>query len=82
MLFIVKRTRLSVWGTKDANSGGTGLTNVNLKSVGAQVKFINTMKYFLTSLGQLASTLDEIEKMQVEKLTFQFLNQHSYFSRT
>ena len=48
----------------------------------AQVKFIDTMKYFLTSLGQLASTLDEIEKMQVEKLTFQFLNQHSYFSRT
>ena len=48
----------------------------------AQVKFIDTMKSFLTSLGQLASTLDEIEKMQVEKLTFQFLNQHSYFSRT
>ena len=40
------------------------------------------MKYFLTSLGQLASTLDEVEKAQVETLTLQFLNQHSYFSRT
>ena len=40
------------------------------------------MKYFLTSLGQLAGTLDEIEKMRVEKLTLQFLNQHSYFTRT
>ena len=40
------------------------------------------MKYFLTSLGQLAGTLDEIEKMRVGKLTLQFLNQHSYFTRT
>ena len=31
------------------------------------------MKYFLTSF--------EFEKAQVEKLTVQFLNQHSYFSR-
>ena len=40
------------------------------------------MKYCLTSLGQLASTLGKFEKAQVEKLTLQFLNQHSYFSRT
>ena len=40
------------------------------------------MKYFLTSLGLLAGTLDEIEKMRVGKLTLQFLNQHSYFTRT
>ena len=40
------------------------------------------MKYFLTSLGQLAGTLDEIEKMRVGKLILQFLNQHSYFTRT
>ena len=39
------------------------------------------MKYFLTSVGQLAGTLNEIEKMRVEKLTLQFFNQHSYFSR-
>ena len=71
MLFLVKGTRLSVWGTKDVNSGGTGLTNVNFASIDAQA-----------SLRQLASTLDEVEKMQVEKLTCQFLDQHSYFSRT
>ena len=40
------------------------------------------MKYFMTSLGKLASTLDEVEKTRIEKLTFQFLNQHSYFSQT
>ena len=47
-----------------------------------QVKFIKTMKYFLTSLGQLAKTLDDVENKRVEKLTLQFLKQHSYFSQT
>ena len=82
MLFLIKGIRLSVWGTKDINIGGTGLTSINFASISSQVKFIDTMKYFLTSLGKLASTLDEAEKARVEKLTLQFLNRHSYFSRT
>ena len=81
MSFLVKGIRLSVWGTKDINIGRSRLTNSNFASISSQVKFIDTMKYFLTSLGQLASTLDKVEKAQVEKLTVQFLNQHSYFSR-
>ena len=32
-------------------------------------------------MGQLASTLDEVEKIRVEKLALQFLNQHHYFLR-
>ena len=39
------------------------------------------MKYFLTSLGRLAGTLDPIEKERVEKLTVQFLTMHDYFSK-
>ena len=39
------------------------------------------MKYFLTSSGQLASTLDDVEKKRVEKLNIQFLKQRNYFSR-
>ena len=62
MFFLVKGIRLSVWGTKDINIGESGLTNINFAINYSQVKFINTMKYFLTSLGQLASTLDEVEK--------------------
>ena len=30
-------------------------------------------------MGSLASTLDDIEKMRIEKLILQFLNQHDYF---
>ena len=37
------------------------------------------MKYYLSSLGSLASTLDDVEKMRIEKLTLQFLNQHDSF---
>ena len=33
-------------------------------------------------MRQLTSTLDDIEKMRVKKLTLQFLNQHSYFLGT
>ena len=39
------------------------------------------MKYYLSSLGSLARTLVDLEKMRVEKLTLQFLNQHDYFSQ-
>ena len=41
------------------------------------------MKNFrnLSSLGSFASTLDDVEKMRLEKLTLQFLNQHDYFWR-
>ena len=63
MFFLIKGIRLSVWGTKNVNIGRTGLTNINFASIGTQVKLINTMKYFLTSLGQLAITLDDVEKM-------------------
>ena len=39
------------------------------------------MKYFFSSLGKLAETLDPIEKEHVEKLTVQFLTTHDYFSK-
>ena len=69
MFLLIKGIKLSVWGTKDINIGGTGLTNINFPYISSQGKFVDTIKYFLTSLGQLDSTLDKVEKAQVEKLT-------------
>ena len=80
MLLLLRGIILSVWEIIDKNISGSGLTNINFASIGSQVKFIDTMKHFLTSLGQLTSALDEVEKERVEKLTVQFRNQHSYFS--
>ena len=51
MFFLIKGIRISVWGTEDVNIGGTGLTNINFPNIGAQVKLIDTVKYFLTSMG-------------------------------
>ena len=79
--FLPKGIQLSVWGTKDLNIGRSGLTNINFASLGSQAKLIDTMKYYLSSLGSLARTLVNLEKMRVEKLTLQFLNQHDYFSQ-
>ena len=80
MYFLIKGIRISVWETKDINIGRTGLTNINFASIG-QVKSIDTMKYFLSSLGKLAETIDRIEKERIEKLTVQFLSTYDYFSK-
>ena len=61
--------------------GGTNLTNINYSTIG-NVKFIDTMKYYLTSLGKLASTMIEKEKNNAELLVKQFLMQHQFFSKT
>lgn len=51
MHYLLKGIRRSVWF--EAN----GLTNINLGNLGTQVKFSDTMKYYLASLAQLSSTL-------------------------
>ena len=73
-VFLIKEIRLSVWGTKHINIDRDGLTSVNFANIRSQVKFIDTMKYFLVRLGKLASTLDDVEKNRVEKQTLYFLN--------
>ena len=80
MFFFIKGTRLLIWETKDINIGGTGLTNITYTSIG-NIKFIDTMKYNQISLGQLATTLTDDEKIKVETLTKQFLMQHRHFQR-
>ena len=79
MIFLLKAIRLSVWRTKDINIGGKNLTDLNYASID-NFKFIDTMKYYQTSLGQLSETLSDREKENISKLTIQFLMNHDYFS--
>ena len=51
--FLVKGLRASVWKTRDICIGGGNPTNINFASIGNQVQFINTIKYFEQSLGDL-----------------------------
>ena len=54
--YMVKGYRLSVWGTKDFTMGGTNLINVNFANIFSQVKIIDTLKYYQTSLANISST--------------------------
>ena len=74
--FFLQAIRLSASKTKDTNIGGTGLTNVSFAS-NDQLKLIDTMKYFQTSLGKLVETLSADEKCTSQKLRVQFLTTHS-----
>ena len=78
IIFLLKSVRLSVWRTKDIHIGGKNLTDLNYASID-KFKFIDTMKYYQSSLGKLSETLTEKEKDNITKLTVQFLVNHDYF---
>ena len=65
MIFLLKAIRLSAWRTKDINIGGKNLTNLNYAS-NDKFKFIDTMKYYQTSLGKLSETLTEKKKKTLQ----------------
>ena len=48
--YMVKGYRFSVWGTKDLRMGGKNLTNMNFVTISTQLKIIDTLKYYQTSL--------------------------------
>ena len=74
MFFLIKGCCTTAWGTKDLNIGGTNLTHINYRNIGAEIKFIDTIKYYQKSLAELATTLIEDEKNSVKHLTIQFFN--------
>ena len=79
MFCFIKGYRASAWGSKDLNFGGNNLTNINSGNIGNEIKFVDTLKYYQKSLGELASTLTENENKSVKTSVLQFLNQHHYF---
>ena len=78
---MLKGFRSSCWGTKELNMGGLNLTTVNFANIGSQVKIIDTLKYYQTSLASIGSTATEAEKNMIRKLTAQFISRHTYFGK-
>ena len=78
MIFLLKSVRLSVWRTKDIHIDGKNLTDLNYATID-KFKFIDTMKYYQSSLGKLSETLTNKEKDNITKLTVEFLINHDYF---
>ena len=59
--------------------GGSNLTTVNFANIGAEVKIIDAIKYYQSSLAAIAAAASEDEKKMIKKLTAQFISRHSHF---
>ena len=79
IFYMIKGYRASCWGTNDFNMGGSNLTTVNFANIGAQVKIIDTIKYYQSSLAAIAAAASEDEKKMIKKLTAQFISRYSHF---
>ena len=80
MFFLLQGFRATAWKTKDINVDGTNLTNVNFSNIYNETKFIDTLKYYQKSLGELVATLSVDEKLAVKEVAEQFIISHDYFS--
>ena len=78
---MVKGYRSRCWGTKDFSMGSTNLINVNYANIPNQIKIIDTLKYYQTTLAGLASTTDDKEKQNVKTAANQFINKHIYVGK-
>ena len=59
--------------------GGTNLTTVNYANIPNQLKIIDTLKCYQTTLAGLTSTTDDEEKTNIKIVVKDFINKHSYF---
>ena len=69
------------WGTKDFSMGGTNLTNVNYANITNQIRIIDTLKYYQTTLAGLASTTGNEEKQNIKTAAEEFIKKHIYFGK-
>ena len=58
MFYFIKGYRASAWGSKDLNFGGNNLTNINFGNIGNKIEFIDTLKCYQKSLGELGTGFD------------------------
>ena len=66
LYYIIKGYVGSTWCSKEIKSGGSNLTCINFSSITGEVKFIEILKYYQKSLGELASTLSDEEKKSLK----------------
>ena len=76
---VVNSKRLSVWRTKQLSVGGTNLTNVQYASIGTQVKFIDTSKYYQESLSSLTKNANDVEKKNTRQSCRRFIENNATY---
>ena len=72
--FLLKGLRADVWRTKDICIGKKNPTNISFASIGNQVMFYDTIKYFQQSLAALANCLTDEEKKSIQKECIKFIS--------
>ena len=60
-----------MWETTRIKIGAKNASNINFALIGNQVRFIDTIKYFQQSLGNLGASMTDIEKNIYIKKTFE-----------
>ena len=68
MFFFIEGYRATAWGTKDLNFGVTNLIHINYGNIAGKIKFVDKLKYYRKSLGELAAMVSEDEKNSVKHL--------------
>ena len=81
IFYMVKGYRSSCWGTKEFEMGGTNLTNVTYANIRNQIKIIDILKYYQTTLAGLTSTTNDSEKESIRKFIEQFITERIYFEK-
>ena len=61
--------------------GGKNPSDTNFASIGNQIQFVNTIKYFQQSLAALANNLSEKEKNAIYRECEKFLKNDPKFSK-
>ena len=56
-----------MWETTHIKTGAKNASNINFALIGNQVRFIDTIKYFQQSLGNLGASMTDIEKNNIKR---------------
>ena len=81
LFFLIKGLRTGVWRTRDIVIGGKNSTDINFASIGNQVQFVDTVKYFQQSLSTLAASLTSSEKEAIWKACKNYLTKDPNLSK-
>ena len=65
--FFLKGIRPKVWEITHIKIGAKNVSNIHFALIGNQVRFIDTIKYFQQSLGNLGASMTDIEKIYIYK---------------
>ena len=79
--FLLKGLRSGVWKTRDITIGGKNPTNINFPNIGNKVIFIDAIKCFQQSLGKLASSLTDNEKLAIQTECNKFIKKDENLSK-